>query len=365
MSNEVTRYDDFVFNSRLSFQPLINILKKTIHEGKPGTQKLYGDLISRIENIPDLLQPFSDISLLNSYAEVIEMLLATLFPPTAAEHENLYAVAYPFKSNIIYSSRSFQSMFLKPGTSEINVPDSIHHKMNHNKLNFAYCLILEKYLGYNSTGPSRTIYPYVDPSTGLTRYFELNIDTRFVDVNPVGEFPDIPGNIVCKKTNRVMSLEELMEKLPLEKFIFDGLVIMRINDVTEQEIISEIKNTLLTINTFTDASVYRKLQSTMQSLLGMADIRVGIIPFFQMNNHYVYSAMHNSNSIIFKHDEALKEKDKVGQCFKDLLKEYDQPVVFEKLDKKDIIETESLKLYYEMGARSLILCPLKQNGQLL
>src|SRR5260370_25283207 len=104
-----------------------------------------------------------------------------------------------------------------------------------------------------------------------------------------------------------------METLQLEMFMFEGLVILKVYVVTEQEIISEIKNTLLTINTFTDASVYSKLQSTMQNLLGMADIKVGITPFFQMNNHNVYSAMHNSNSIIFKHNEASKEKDEVGQ----------------------------------------------------
>jgi hypothetical protein len=368
MSNESQQYGDFVFNSRLSFQPLINILKKTINEDKPGAKKLYGDLIAKIENIPDLLQPFSDASLLKPYTEVIEMLLATLFPPSAAKHEDLYAVAFPFKFNVIYSSRSFQNIFVRPGTDEIKVPDSIHQKVGYNKVHFAYSLILEKYLGYNSAGPSRTIYPYVEPLTGLTKYFELNVDTRFVDVNPVGEFPDIPEDTICKKTNRIMPLQELMEKLPLEKFMFEGVVILRINDVTEQEIISEIKNTLLTINTFTDASVYGKLQSTMQSLLGMADIKVGITPFFQMDNHYVYSAIHNSNSILFKHNKLSKERDEGCQCFndfQDLFKEYDQPVVFEELDKKNIIESESLKLYYEMGGRSLILCPLKQNDQLL
>jgi hypothetical protein len=365
MPNEVNQYNDYVFNSRLSFQPLITSLKKTISEGNPGAKKLYGDLIETIENIPELSQPFSDLSLLQPHEEIVEMLLATLFPPAPAEHENLYAVALPFKFNVIYSSPSFQSMFLKSGTREVNVPDNIRHSLNHNKLNFAYCLILKKYLAYQSSGFSRTVYPYVNPVTGLTSYFEINVDTRFVDVNPVGEFPTIPENTICKKTNRLMPLEELMEKLPLDKFMFEGLVILKIIDVTEQEIISEIKNTLLTTNTFTDASVYRKLQSTMQSLLGMSDIKVGITPFFQMNNHYVYSAIHNSNSIIFKHDEASREKDNVGQCFKDIFKGYNQPVVFEELDKRNIIESESLKLYYEMGARSLILCPLKQNGQLL
>jgi hypothetical protein len=365
MSNEVVRNEEFVFNSRLSFQPLISTLKKTISEGKPGAQKLYGDLIKKIESIPELSQPFSDLSLLKPHAEIIEMLLATLFPPAIAEHENLYAVGFPFRFNVIYSSRLFQARFLKPGTTEINVPENIRQSLIDSRQNFAYCQIFKKYLDHPANSFSRAVYPYTDPSTGLTSYYELNVDARFVDVNPIGEFPTIPENIICKKTNRLMPLEELMEKLPLNKFMFEGLVILKITDVTEQEIISEIKNTLLSINTFTDASVYRKLQSIMQSFLGMSDIKVGITPFFQMNNHYVYSAIHNNNSIIFKHDEASKEKDNVGQCFQDIFKDYNQPVVYEELDKKNIIESESLKLYYEMGARSLILCPLKQNGQLL
>ena len=93
----------------------------------------------------------------------------------------------------------------------------------------------------------------------------------------------------------------LKQQLPLDKFIFEGLVIIKINDVTKEEIISQIKNTLLGLHSFTDASVYEKLQSSMQSLLGMSDVKVGITPFFQMNNHYIYSAIDNCNSIIFKH----------------------------------------------------------------
>ena len=42
-------YDESLFNSRLSFQPLLNTLKKNISDGKPGAQKLYGELIQKIE----------------------------------------------------------------------------------------------------------------------------------------------------------------------------------------------------------------------------------------------------------------------------------------------------------------------------
>ena len=227
-------YDESLFNSRLSFQPLLNALKKNISDGKPGAQKLYGELIERIEAIPELLQSFSDLSLARPYEEIIEMLLATLFPPSLSEKENLYAVSIPFKFKAIYSSRLFQHMFLEPGLNDIAIPDStIGRNLNNQKLQFAYRLIFRKFFGYQSQDSSVVIYPYTDPVTNVTRYLELNLDTRFVDVSLVGDLPPVPENAVCKKTNRLMPLEELKQKLPLDKFIFEGLVIIKINYVTE------------------------------------------------------------------------------------------------------------------------------------
>src|SRR5689334_20269932 len=334
MAKKNAGFDESLFNSRLSFEPLLNTLKKNITEGQPGAQRLYGELIERIEAIPELRQPFSDLSSTKPYEDIIEMLLATLFPPSLSEKENLYAVSLPFKFNTIYSSRLFQHVFLKEGSNEIAIPDrTIGHNINDHKLQFAYRLIFKKFYGYQSEDSSLVVYPYTDPVTRITRYLELNLDTRFVDVSVIGELPPVPENAVCKKTNRLMPLEELRQKFPLEKFIFEGLVIIKINDVTEEEIISQIKNALIGLHSFTDASVYEKLQSSMQSLLGMSDIRVGITPFIQINNHYIYSAMDNCNSIIFKHAGAVREINKTSQCFKELLKDYNQPVVYEILDK--------------------------------
>src|SRR5678815_726890 len=173
-------FDETLFNSRLSFQPLLNTLKKNINEGKPGAQKLYGELIEKIEAIPELLQPFSDLSLAKPYGDIIEMLLATLFPPSISEKESLYAVSIPFKFNAIYSSRLFQHMFLRADSNEIAIPDSkIGHNMNSQKLQFAYRLIFKKFFGYQSEESSLVVYPYTDPSTSVTRYLELNLDTQF------------------------------------------------------------------------------------------------------------------------------------------------------------------------------------------
>jgi hypothetical protein len=359
-------FDESSIHSRLSFKPLVKALKKSIAEGNPGVQKLYGHVLSEIDLHPDLLEPIEDLGKLIPHTDLIEELLASIFPPTSSTQENLYAISLPFKFQTVYTSRLFHHLFIKPGTNEVNVPDSaIGESLNKEKMEFAYGMILRKYCGYHYPETTGWVHPYHDPHTGLTKYMELKIDTRFVDVNPSGEMPELPNSLICQRSNHVLKLEELIEQIPLDKFIFEGLSIVRVHDVTEQEVISRIKNTLININVMSDASVYVRLENYIQSLIALKDVKIGITPFFKINNHYVYSDLHNNNSLLFRHFRTSAEKDDVSDSCKLLFRENDQPVVFETLDEKALSEVEYLQYYYMEGGRSLIICPLKQKGELL
>jgi hypothetical protein len=355
------------FNSYISFKPLISALKKMATEGNPGSQKLYGDLINKAEQTQALLTPTNDLSVLAPHMELVEMLLATIFPPTNDEHENLYAVSLPFQYEILYASHLFRKLFMVPGTNMVQVPeDETGNNLHEDKLLFGYQQILKKYADYTASPTYTSVHPFPDPAFGLTRYMELTIDERFVEVAPAGELPPLPDNLVCNKTNRIMSLEELQKKLPLEKFRFEGLTIVRVKDVTEREVISRIKSSLLDNTAFSDASVYVQLQQYMQSLLGMKDVTVGITPFFKVNDHYIYSELYNSNSLLYKKfTAAASDWDKASECCATLFRNTDFSVAFEIISDEDVLELEYLDVYRKQGVKSLILCPLKSKGELI
>ena len=79
--------------------------------------------------------------------------------------------------------------------------------------------------------------------------------------------PTMPESILNKHTNSVMTIAELMNQVPLDKFIFEGISVIRVNDMTEQEVITQIKNRLLDTNAFSDASVYTELEKYVQMLI--------------------------------------------------------------------------------------------------
>lgn len=356
--------NEAVFNSQLSFRPLVEALKKNITEGNPGMKKLYGKVVKDVEAHPELLNPITDLSLLEPHSELIEELLSAVFPPTTRNF--LYGVALPFKFTTVYTSPLFKSILLKPGSNEINVPDNkTGAQLSHEKLQFAYGMILQKYLGYNSPDNTRSVHPFTDPVTGITKYMELRIDARFIDVRPAGEMPKMPDSILCQRTNRLKTITELMEEIPLDQFVFEGISVMRVNDVTEQEVISLMKNRLLDLNTNPDSSSYQQLEEYIQSLIGIKDVKIGITPFFKVNGHYIYSEIHNSNSLLFKHFYTNSDKDEVSDCCKMLFRDNDQPVLFEELNDTVMSEVDYLEYYYAQGGRSIIVCPIKQNNELL
>ncbi len=364
MENVDLQKNELGLQTELSFMPLVKALKKNIDEGNPGMKKLYGNVLDEFEATPELHGTITDISLTQKHSELVEELLSAVFPPTTANQ--LYAVSVPFKFKTVFTSPSFKTLLLKPDSCEIDVPeDKIGASLSQEKLQFAYGLILKKYLGYKVPENARSVHPFVHPVSGLTRYMELRIDARFIDVQPVGEMPELPSSMICPRTNRILSLEELMEQVPLDKFKFEGISVVRVNDVTEQEVINLLKNGLIDINTKHGHSTYSQVEKHIQSLVGVKDIKVGLTPFMKVNGHYIYSDMHNSKSLLFKQFQTNSERDEVSECCKMLFKENDQPVLFAELTEEVLANDEYLEYYYMQGGRSVIICPIKQDNELL
>lgn len=365
MQDGAIHIEESHFKSLLSFRPLVNALKKNIAEGNAGMQKLYGAVVEAFESHPELLEPIDSLDILQPHAELILELLSAVFPPTTSNF--MYGVSWPFKFEAVYASPQFKKILIEPGTNHIKVPScTIGTNLNTERLHFMYGLILKKYMGYtNSPDNSRIIYSYTDEETGLNRYMEMRLDGRFIDVKPEGELPKFPESILDPHTNRIFTIAELMEMVPLDKFIFEGLTVLRVNDITDQAVITEVKNKLLDANTFSDASVYTELETHIQELIGLKDLSIGITPFFRINGHYVYSELHNINSILFRKLHHSSDKDEICDYCKIAFRDNSQPVLYETLDDKTLNDYQHLQYYYMEGARSLIVCPMKQHGELI
>ena len=354
---------DELFNSHISFKPLLKALKYSIESGKPGAAGLYGSLIAGLEKNPVFMQPITDPKVLEDNSELVDKLLATIFPASLSDSDSYYAVGRPFHNDIIYASSKFREVFMKPGSNEVQIPnEKIQENLEREKVQFAYNLVLKKYL--NVPMPSAAI-SIQSIGNELEKHHSVNIDASFIDVNKISPEWQLPPGVICTRTNQIMNIDRLLVDVPLNNFQFEGLSIIRVEDVTVSHAISEIKNALLQINAFTAEEMYVKLEKQIRSLLSLKNIKMGITPFFKVNDHFVFSDLHNSNSLLFKAFHTLQEKTEINECCVNLFQDNDHPIVFETLTELEISQIKYLGIYAEQGVKSLILCPLRYENELL
>ena len=355
---------NYKFNSILSLKPLITVLRRMIAEGKPGAKRLYQGILKEVEETPALLEPIVDEAVLQEHEELIETLLSTIFTPSTGGMEGMYAIAFPFRSETVYTSPSFKEQFLQDGERTIVVPDNrTNYTIARASLNLAYNLILRKFYGWDVSYMASSVHEFPDKETGLTKYLELRLNAQFVDVQLADDSFKLPTSYTVQRS---LEIDELKKTFPLEYFSFEGLVIIDVTDVTGEQVIAEIKNTLLNINAFSDVTVYDQLQSHIQTYLGVRDVIIGITPFIQINNHSIYPEQYYRNSLLFKGEPTEADKYRISELAHHTFEHTDLPILYADLTEQTIKQHELLKFYSEQGARSMILCPLKcDDGELI
>jgi hypothetical protein len=332
-----------------------------ITEGKPGSKKLYNNLLAEIDAKPELLEPIDDPGILLKHKELVESLLSTIFPPSTSSSEELYAVTFPFKLETVYTSNEFRAIFLDEDNS-MTTDRRTNVDISKASIALAYNVILNKFFSFSVPISTTSVHAFTDKETGLKKYYELNLNSKFVDVRTAEEY-ELPSEI---SPEDAFTFDELKEKLPLQQFIFEGLMVINVTDVTNEQVVAEIKNALININAFSEVAVYDELQAHLESLMELKGVKIGITPFFKKNDIYLYTETHYRNSILFRNEEVRQQKDRISDLCQEIFRYQNDPLLYPKLKEKMARYNELLKYYVEQGASSLILCPLKcDNGELI
>ncbi|HYC29796.1 MAG TPA: hypothetical protein VEB42_13280 [Chitinophagaceae bacterium] len=362
-----TQPQETQFNSVFSFRPLIRAWESIIQEGTEGAKQVYADLLQKVSSHPELMEPIIDASVFEKHAVLIDQIMTTVFPVTLSDKQDMFAVTLPFKYKVIFASSLFKKLFLGPDGHYIKIPSAeTGQRLESQKFCGAYQLILDRLFKVKVDGTITSVHPYKCPDSGLDRYLELELDTRFIDVVPLMPLPELPQDIsgTCMRVTDICNFENLQQILPLEKFQFQGMVIARIKEVTEREVINKIKNSLLHIHSFSDKEVFMELQRQIRNLLGVDGVHTALKPFFKVNNHLVLSEMITSGGAT-KHDDNIPHQKKV-EGYKQLVtwfRAHPQILRVDEINDEAIYRYAFLQMLYERGFKNAIICPMFSEEQ--
>ncbi len=347
------------FESRFSFAPLIRSWKKVIDGGREGNRELYQQLLDEVSAFPELLVPIADESLFVKHEGLINRMMSTVFPVTLSEEQDLFAISLPFQYKVIYSSKIFKHQFLDENHM-IRMPDAETAKrLLDEKIAGAYQLILNRLYNVKVEGKITSVHPYKCPISGLDKFMELEIDTRFIDVYAKYDLPSLPTECVgCFRVTDIMNNKTLHENIRYQDFIYEGMVVLYIREVTDREIINKIKNSLLHIHSFADEKVFDDLEYQMQNLLYVHNLHTAIKPFFKVNNHLVLSEILTTNTTAKKYPIP---DHKQYELYKNILANFSErkeALLVNDINEEALYKYPFLYILHEHRFKSVILCPL-------
>lgn len=131
------------------------------------------------------------------------------------------------------------------------------------------------------------------------------------------------------------------------------------------EAINNIKNFLLHLESFDDVDTFSKLQEEVRTLIGEPGISIGITPFFYINDKFVFSAIHNVNSLFLKNLEDEEEKQNVSEGLKNHFEKNPLPLVIPELKDESLLSFSFVNHLQKQGWKGIIFCPLRNYNHLI
>lgn len=345
----------------LSFRPLVAYLKKRLKTEETMKKEFYRFLLEKIEKEGALAKNLV-IEDLSKYKETLELIFTILTPLMANEKELYWALSTPVPDQIFFSTDLLYN-FIEKHIAEKQLDPEHKKQKEKDQIKFIYNVILKRYYNYTALTTNEMRFAYNNPESGLTQYFNVNVDTQFVDISynkdelPTLNFEQFSGFI-----NDEHGLELLYKVLPLHDFKFDGFTVISVTDVTLQHAIDGIREALVNHNYQTEA--YLHILQTLKTLGGNADLDYGLLPLITVNDKPVLDVDDHSSIII----NAGKQFGISDSVFFEQLQSYQQnpkPIFFNKITDEHIKEMPFMDAIRSSGIKSYSILPVFYNAQLV
>ncbi len=258
------------YQSRLSFKPVFekfNETQKGQSKGSPNVAKLF-------EEFEKELSSLSELKGAQDQSERVETLIRALFPALFFEGQTGF-IGTPFTKEFTFMTPAMRSMF-DSGKWEIKLKASIlHPKAVQTVLQAGTCILEKHYNGQRGLEHTE-VMSLRHKETQLEKHFKINIITDFIKSIPLKPLKKLNEKQIFQLLNEWDNAELWLECFPPENFIFEGMVIGYLTEVTDVEIMSQLKVKLLEEpNSSAPDEILQEMTRAFRSFLGMPEITFG------------------------------------------------------------------------------------------
>ncbi len=284
----------------LSFNSFISYLQKRIAEETTMKKGFFEFVLNKFLSNKNLKDGIS-LEEMPQYKEELELIYALLVPAITDEQQTLWALCTPLSPSIFYGTDALYQFLTDDNKCiKCSFTNSMSDElMIKNKIQHIYSFIFEKFYKLPSFHAKEMVYSIVDEETKLTRYFNVNVDTRFIEVTAKQPLPKVDVAALVKKLESTDTDWRItMEQLPLSMFSFKGFSIITITDITAQQAVENIKSLILNKHNYNSNEYHGHVVQSLKTLSENAELEFGMLPVTRINNKLVITEESSHESVM-------------------------------------------------------------------
>jgi transcriptional regulator with GAF, ATPase, and Fis domain len=183
----------------------------------------------------------------------------------------------------------------------------------------------------------------------------------FVEVKALKPLKPLSREDIQYLLNNYEDLNTWLEYIPPDAFAFEGFTIVNLIDITDQELISSIKYSLVEKEALTSYEKFNALQHKVRSLLRRPNIKLGIGALQKRRNNQVNVSSNVCHSFVFEATEGIDCSESLHAFYERFVREA-RPMIFEDLLTADIPQVFKNK-FLEQGIRNMVFIPMYVHNE--
>ena len=353
---QMVNNQDNVYQSIFSFEPFLEKLKAKKKEA------CVSSIFEKIPMMPDFEQRLHQLvsaKALETNPENLEAIVGLFFPSLFFENQMGF-IGTPFTKNFIFQTPEIKELFTSDRW-EIKLHNSFYHVKSRKGFLDVVNVILNTFYGQENFMITSEVMTIRDRETMLEKHYKINIVMDYIKSTALKPLKKLSRKQIHRLTNEFDNKELTLKLLPPENFKFEGLVLGYFSDVTDVEVISEIKAIMAEEGGKSDhRDELSHLENLVRSFLNMKDIHIGnltaIDTYWQEST--TWSLLREFNTPVIR-ASFKDEKGSYGRLLKT-----NEPVIVADLKAEKYLSALE-KLLLEKNYRSLLLVPMHdEDGQI-
>lgn len=310
------------------------------------------DMVAEFSKYPELIEGFSDFSILEKYQDVIDLMLDPLFPEELTNNE-IKSASIPFSFTSFKFTNRFENIIKNAGDDfELDVRNF------EDDLMYIMCctFILNYAYGYNVDLKRPFFFDIPDKNLGITKHYRAAFNGDFTEVIKTDGAPEITEEDYYELLDNFDDVEIWKKKFPPNSYIMKGFGIMNLFDVTADETIASIRTNLLK----GDDNLTEQLQTNLREFYNIKDLMLGF-SMFSLEEDQDITQIKMSESLVFEQGNQFSCSEFFCEYVTNKIFKKHQNIAISNIEKygAGTHQNSFYKALNNKGIGSIILIPIK------